>query len=1796
MLEKVGAFAQPIPKISDTTIGEFIGFAEILHTGLAKPVYDHFNDGLDPPNADGLIRAIKKSPKHHSDLEVAVDCLDGGLTPCGGALRFDLEIHATRKGEVRACDPEGGSDDESSEQKQSVIADLEIDCCFGVDVEKADAFFVVIRKFNTALTTKSGEEDAGEAHNPVRAPAGKADENIEPDVKISVTFADAITEDGRIDLDELEAIDHETAEEFVELETTGALLLLFAASGPEIDPPEKTKASEPDQNNSDLSAAILPKFTPDIGDLKNSILDTISDFDDTGNTIAQSGNFDTPLPVLDPSIDELLSGDPDSGTNNFYKLTLEYFTLIEEDFQINEFLPTFQLLLGLPYIPKMDEIRSDLKSWFDSRSALQGFVDYIRIAGSNDAQLRTSGTGKDSPKTGNNASCLVRVNEKLDGAGEATGELSGSTPGLPEGSDDFDARAERVFHGLDPPTIPGVIPAALSQESPPTRENIREIVFIDSRVPDQKTPINSILSKDSSAIKILIIDSDKDGIDQITDSLSAHRDIEAIHIISHGQSGAIRLGNSLVDSETLTEKASTLKTWSSFLQPGADILLYGCNIAACESGEQFVELLHSLSGADVAASNDATGNSEMGGDWDLEVFLGEPPLIVCLKDGTFKKYSGLLIDPAIKFSSLEDGTELDPETIYWNELPPTLDLSEPNENLSVKHLYKNGEVDLSNIDEKLSITLKKRSEVTIKKGNEEKTFKNVMGLIGGNKDDEIKVEHDTKGWIKLYGGNGKDEFTIEGQVDFKKVTVDGGRPGDGDDNENTLIFSESPGRQVINLSGQDISDITSSNVNTNDITVDDITVKAANFQTIKGTDNRTGDILIGKDNSKEIFEGLKGNDKLWGLGGDDELKGGDGNDVFYGGKGEDTLEGGRGADTYVFALEDFLYNDSNIAFKDTVTEINENEIIDILDFTSFPTKHKGQNVLLSFDVNKIAEAGNNYGIKVNLFFGGADKGELFKKPVEYTEKILVGKGENKFNFQNKWGKDFQIVVEQGGNGKVDLNFSDVTHDLLFEIGVNGRVTVYEADPDKIGNKKDDGSKVEANRVRDIIGGKGNNYYKIKENGKLLGKLTGGSVNDKSERDQPAGKQNVLDYSDFKNEVYVNLTDQPINFNTNFAVDDGIERVGPETGVLPVQEKWIYRLPGLDGSIRLKFGNEESEEIQFSSDDDSKEKYEQLFKKELVKLLDRSDFSVDKITDRIFNLTTWKVTFAEPGQIKLDKGDLFSKLKPAEVTLKDEEDPVKFDYANNNNSKQTIKLRKKMVGGKITLTYDNQDFITFSVAGDKNFKFNDDLKDGDDLADEIQVKLTEKAGDDKIDSVDYPDDPSDHSWHSWVVTFKNLGTQAAKEIRSKDLIFEIASTRGAIDVIVSKDKKKQVIALSEHAIEGKFNLKYGADDIATIKINDNYKFNFKPLVGGGNTEGNITGPELKDKIKDVLRQAAGNTNVDDVKHKLENGQHLWEVTFVNINDPEEITFEIDSISPLKFKPPSSHGVIGISISDTKETQVIALSEHAIAGKFKLKYGADEIATIEINDANTFKFTLLVGGGAQVNNRERDDLKHDIEGVIRTKLGNNNVNVGARSENGHHLWTVTFKNVNNVEEIKYVPDRGTPIKCSTLPISGARGVSAVDKEYHVYTNATGGKFKLEIDFQTLNVMSGSNKNIKINKITTEEIKYDASPDQLQDIIEKAVKDGLENSHYKAEVEPNVLVSGMGTKTFPWKIIFANMGNVKVRSVQGQVNLLKDKDSFGANKASGIAEIVTNITNVIGTKRKIKSMVLVRNREKL
>ncbi len=148
-----------------------------------------------------------------------------------------------------------------------------------------------------------------------------------------------------------------------------------------------------------------------------------------------------------------------------------------------------------------------------------------------------------------------------------------------------------------------------------------EVIIIDASVPDLQQLLDDLSASGRDA-EVFVLDAERDGIDQITEILADRSDLDSIHLVSHAEGGAVKLGNLWLGEANLDGYAGQLASWQSSLAADADILLYGCDLAADASGRALVESISALTGADVAASNDDTGHAKYGGDWDLEYSTG----------------------------------------------------------------------------------------------------------------------------------------------------------------------------------------------------------------------------------------------------------------------------------------------------------------------------------------------------------------------------------------------------------------------------------------------------------------------------------------------------------------------------------------------------------------------------------------------------------------------------------------------------------------------------------------------------------------------------------------------------------------------------------------------------------------------------------------------------------------------------------------------------------------------------------------------------------------------------------------------------------------------------------------------------------------------------------------------------------------------------------------------------------------------------------------------------------------------
>ena len=146
-----------------------------------------------------------------------------------------------------------------------------------------------------------------------------------------------------------------------------------------------------------------------------------------------------------------------------------------------------------------------------------------------------------------------------------------------------------------------------------------DYIFIDTSLAAYDVLVQEWTDKGT----IVLIDGNRDGIDQMRLALAGQSDIGAIHIVSHGVEGAFFLGTTRVDSEAINGSlAGSFAAIGRSLGTGGDLFIYGCDVGAGPNGQALVDDLARVTRADVAVSVDDTGATVRNANWTLERTFG----------------------------------------------------------------------------------------------------------------------------------------------------------------------------------------------------------------------------------------------------------------------------------------------------------------------------------------------------------------------------------------------------------------------------------------------------------------------------------------------------------------------------------------------------------------------------------------------------------------------------------------------------------------------------------------------------------------------------------------------------------------------------------------------------------------------------------------------------------------------------------------------------------------------------------------------------------------------------------------------------------------------------------------------------------------------------------------------------------------------------------------------------------------------------------------------------------------------
>ncbi|WP_287296800.1 MULTISPECIES: DUF4347 domain-containing protein [unclassified Moorena] len=309
------------------------------------------------------------------------------------------------------------------------------------------------------------------------------------------------------------------------------------------------------------------------------------------------------------------------------------------------------------------------------------------------------------------------------------------------------------------------------------------IVFIDSGVDDYQSLVNGTVPE----AEVIVLDSTQDGVEEITKALQGRTDITAIHIVSHGSPGCLYLGNSQLSLDTLNYYAPQLKTWSTTDSP-TPILLYGCNVATVDAGTEFLERLHQITGTEIAASANRTGNAALGGDWNLECCTAEIAVDSAFLPELMQVYQGVFASLTVDTLVDENDGNLSPGDVSLREAIASISAGGT---VNFASSLTGGTIILTQgqltIDKDLTIEGLGADKLTVSGNNASRVFR----IDDGNSSNLINVEIEdltiTGGRISRFGETGAGIFNTENlTLNSSTISNNKGRTGAGIANNGIL--------------------------------------------------------------------------------------------------------------------------------------------------------------------------------------------------------------------------------------------------------------------------------------------------------------------------------------------------------------------------------------------------------------------------------------------------------------------------------------------------------------------------------------------------------------------------------------------------------------------------------------------------------------------------------------------------------------------------------------------------------------------------------------------------------------------------------------------------------------------------------------------------------------------------------------------------------------------------------------------------------------------------------------------------
>lgn len=448
-----------------------------------------------------------------------------------------------------------------------------------------------------------------------------------------------------------------------------------------------------------------------------------------------------------------------------------------------------------------------------------------------------------------------------------------------------------------------------------------EFVFVDPAVTDPQL----LLAAVRTGVQKILLSDKKPALRQIARTLEGRGQVDAIHVIAHGEPGAINFAAGPFSHETLEAHAGDLADIGSALAADGSLLLWSCSTGSGKRGADFVDAIGRATGAHVSAARGFVGAEALGGTWMLDgdsSFARAPFSERCMATypgvmATFNGTSGADVANASSgtVTGFTGGTiaqlqDTSGDTFNGGNGADTIVAGSGNDTINLgTGQFDDGE-SIQGGGNSASGT---RDQIILTSGGTivDFTVGSVSGietLTGSTGNDTVSMTaRQWAGFSAVNLGSGTDVVNVLASGNISALPApalnsveNGGLTGTAGTDSVTLSGSQLnaivTGSGIVNLGGGSGDTISLTSTST------DLNTLGTNNNSIQGVEaisaaSATGGVIITLGGQAEGFALTGGNFN-------DTITGGSGADTIVGGGGADTLQGGTGNDVLTYGAND----------------------------------------------------------------------------------------------------------------------------------------------------------------------------------------------------------------------------------------------------------------------------------------------------------------------------------------------------------------------------------------------------------------------------------------------------------------------------------------------------------------------------------------------------------------------------------------------------------------------------------------------------------------------------------------------------------------------------------------------------------------------------------------------------------------------------------------------------------------------------------------------------------------------------